>query len=59
MHEHHAAGLSVWPTTIVIGVGLLLLLVAYLAAVRSAWRSTLHWLRQGQLRGYPGVCSTC
>ena len=28
-------------------------------ALRTAWRSTLHWLRQGQLRGYPEVCSTC
>ena len=43
MHEHHAAGLSVWPTTIVIGVGLLLLLVAYLAAVRSAGRRGRRW----------------
>ena len=28
-------------------------------AVRTASRSALHWLRQGQLGGYPGVCSTC
>lgn len=29
------------------------------AALRTLSRSTLHWLRQGQLGGYPGVCSTC
>jgi hypothetical protein len=31
----------------------------FAAAVRGAARTTLHWLRQGQLGGYPGACSTC
>jgi hypothetical protein len=32
-------------------------LAAGAARVRSAGRSAVHWLRQGQLAGYPERCS--
>ena len=30
-----------------------------LERVRAVWRDSLHWLRNGQLAGYPSTCTTC
>ena len=27
--------------------------------IRALGRDTLHWLRNGQLAGYPSTCATC
>jgi hypothetical protein len=32
---------------------------AVLERVRAMGRDTLHWLRNGQLAGYPSTCTTC